>query len=130
MAFTTKQNVIESLKPSDEDRVEIESAMKLAQETFEPYYNRILIKRTLSALERKTKKAGILLTDQTKETTLSAEGWVVAVGEDCNAKAKDALGKRILFSKYTGDDIFLTGPNGEREQFVYATDKDIYGVLK
>lgn len=126
MAFAEKQNVIDATHAPETD---VQKALKAAKH-FQPAYDRILIKRELSALERKTKKSGIILTDQTKETTLSAEGYLVGYGPTVNDEARALLGKRILFSKYTGDDIFIPLPDGSREQFILATDKDIYGELK
>ncbi len=126
MSFAKNQNVIDATATPETD---IEKALKAAKH-FAPAYDRILIKREISALERKTQKSGIILTDQTKETTLSAEGYLVGYGPTVNAEAKTLLGKRILFSKYTGDDIFIPLPDGTREQFILATDKDIYGELK
>lgn len=126
MAFTKGQNIIEVEAASDTD---VPALLKKAS-CFAPAYDRVLIKRELSALERRTIKSGIVLTDHTKETTMSAEGYLVGYGPTANNEAKALLGKRILFSKYTGDDIFVPLPDGTREQFILAVDKDIYGELK
>lgn len=126
MGFAKNQNVIDATLAPETD---VQRAIKAAKH-FQPAYDRILIKRERSALERKTEKSGIILTEQTKDTTLSAEGYLVGYGPTVNAEAKSLLGKRILFSKYTGDDIYVPLPDGTREQFILATDKDIYGELK
>lgn len=126
MSFAKNQNIIETVPTSDTDLTKALAAAK----HFEPAYDRILIKRELSALERKTQKAGIILADQTKDAYQSAEGYLVGFGPTVCAEAKKLFGKRILFSKYTGDDIVIPLPDGTREQFILATDKDIYGELK
>ncbi len=126
MAFAKGQNIIEVEAASDVDIAEL---LKKAKH-FSPAYDRVLIKRELSALERRTAKSKIIITDQTKDTTMSAEGYLVGYGPTANKEAQALLGKRILFSKYTGDDIFVPMPDGTREQFILAVDKDIYGELK
>lgn len=126
MEFAKGQNVIEVENASD---IDIAALLKKASH-FAPAYDRVLIKRELSSLERRTQKSGIVLTDQTKETTMSAEGYICGYGPTANQEAKNLLGKRVLFSKYTGDDIFVPLPDGTREQFILAVDKDIYGELK
>lgn len=127
MGFAKGQNIIDATEAPDTE--ELDKAL-IAAKNFSPAYDRILIKRTLSALERKTKKSGIILTDQTKESVQSAEGYLVGFGPTVNDEAKALFGKRILFSKFTGDDIIVPTPDGGREQFILATDKDIYGELK
>ena len=126
MAFTKGQNIYETATPSNTD---LDKAFAAAKH-FAPAYDRILIKRETSALERKTQKAGIILADTTKDNYQSAEGYMVGFGPTVCDEAKKLLGKRILFSKYTGDDIIIPLPDGSKEQFILATDKDIYGELK
>lgn len=126
MAFTKGQNIYETAAPTNQD---LDKAFQAAKH-FAPAYDRILIKREISALERKTQKTGIILTDSTKDAYQSAEGYLVGYGPTVCDEAKKLLGKRILFSKYTGDDIIIPLPDGTREQFILATDKDIYGELK
>lgn len=126
MTFATGQNLYETVISPNAD---LDCARQAAKH-FSPAYDRILIRREISALEQKTKKSGIILTDQTKDAYQSAEGYLVGYGPTASAEAKALLGKRILFSKYTGDDIVITMPDGSREKFILATDKDIYGELK
>ncbi len=126
MAFTKNQNILEVEDATDTD---VKSLIEKAKH-FAPAYDRILIKRELSALERKTKKAGIIMADQTKDAYQSAEGYLVGYGPGVCDEAKALLGKRILFSKYTGDDIVVPLPDGTKEQFILASHKDIYGELK
>ena len=127
MGFTKGQNIIDATAPSDTS--ELDKALETAK-NFAPAYDRILIKRTLSALERKTNKAGLILADTIKDNYQSAEGYLVGFGPTVNEEAKALYGKRILFSKFTGDDIIVPAADGSKEQFILATDKDIYGELK
>ena len=126
MVWAKGQNIHETTTPSNTD---LDKAFAAAKH-FEPAYDRILIKREISALERKTQKAGIILADTTKDNYQSAEGYLVGFGPTVCEEAKKLFGKRILFSKYTGDDIIIPLPDGSKEQFILATDKDIYGELK
>lgn len=126
MSFAKNQNIIETTTEQTKDLKKAEAAA----EHFNPAYDRILIKREMSALERKTQKAGILLSDQTKDAYQSAEGYLLKCGPTASKEAVALIGKRILFSKYTGDDIIIPLPDGTKEQFILATDKDIYGELK
>ncbi len=126
MSFAKNENIIETLLDKDKDT---KRAFQAA-EHFNPAYDRILIKREMSALERKTQKSGIILADQTKDAYQSAEGFLIKCGPTASKEAQSLVGKRILFSKYTGDDIIIPLPDGTKEQFILATDRDIYGELK
>lgn len=126
MTFTEKQNVIDVTTSPEAD---LEKA-KQAADHFFPAYDRILIKREKSALERRMEKMGLKATDQTKETTKSAEGWLIKCGPTCDEEAVSLLGKRVLFAKYSGEDIIVPLPDGSKEEFVLATDTDIFGELK
>jgi len=126
MGFAKGNNIHDVTAPSNTD---LDKALAAAKH-FSPAYDRILIKREVSALERKTQKAGIILADTTKDNYQSAEGYLVGFGPTVCDEAKKLFGKRILFSKYTGDDIIVPLPDGGKEQFILATDKDIYGELK
>lgn len=94
-------------------------------EKFDPIFDRVLIKRELSALERRAKASGLHLTDQTKDTTKSSEGILIKCAPDCADEVKALTGKRILCSRYSGDEIKI----GD-EEFWLATDTDVYGELK
>jgi len=99
MSFSSGQNVIDATQASETD---LKKALEDAK-YFEPAYDRILIKREISSLERKTKKAGLILTEQTKDSTKSAEGYLVKCGPTADDEAVRLLGKRILFAKYSGE---------------------------
>ena len=90
-----------------------------------PLYDRILVKR----LEEQTKTAGgLYITDTAKEKPM--EALVVAVG---NGKIQDdgslrkleiKAGDKILFSKYSGNDIKIDGV----EHLILRED-DVLAVL-
>lgn len=91
---------------------------------FTPIFDRVLIRRSDSALQRKVEKAGLHLPDTMKDKYQSSEGTLVKCGEDCHPDVKDLLNKPVLFARYSGDEISLNG-----EEFLLATDKDIFGGL-
>ncbi len=91
-----------------------------------PLHDRILVRRV--AEEEKT-KGGIIIPDSAKEKPAEAE--VIAVG---NGKANDkgevrALivkkGDRILFGKYTGNDIKIDGVD-----HLILREDDVLGVIE
>ncbi len=94
-------------------------------ENFDPIFDRVLIKRELSALERRMAKSGLVATDQTKDTTKSSEGILIKCAPDCADEVKALQGKRVLCSRYSGDEIKIND-----EEFWLATDTDIFGELK
>ena len=125
MSFAKNQNVIETAPPEADILKSFESAKH-----FEPAYDRILIKREKSALERKATKSGIIMADTVKDAYKSAEGYLIKCGPTCDDEAVSLIGKRILFAKYSGEDIIIPLPDGSKEEFVLATDTDIFGELK
>ena len=94
-------------------------------EKFIPIFDRVLIKRELSALERRAAKSNIIVTDKTKDITKSSEGILIKCAPDCADEVKALEGKRILCSRYSGDEITVNG-----EEFWLATDSDVFGELK
>jgi chaperonin GroES len=91
-----------------------------------PLYDRILIKRV--AEEEKT-KGGIIIPDSAKEKP--SEGEVVAVG---SGKLTDKgtirplevkKGDRILFGKYSGNEIKLDG-----DELIILREDEILGVIE
>jgi chaperonin GroES len=91
-----------------------------------PLHDRILIRRV--AEEEKT-KGGIIIPDSAKEKP--AEGEVIAVG---NGKANEKgevrpltvkKGDRILFGKYTGNDIKIDGVD-----HLILREDDVLGVIE
>src|SRR5688572_11740594 len=91
-----------------------------------PLQDRVILKRLKE--EEKT-KGGIIIPDTAKEKPI--EGEVVAVGngkvlEDGTVKKLDVkVGDRVLFGKYTGNDVMLDG----QEHLVIRED-DILGVIE
>lgn len=123
MSFAKNQNVIDVEVPTD-----YTSAFKAA-EHFEPSYDRILIKREKSAIERRLSKSNLITADTVKDSYKSAEGVLIKCGPTCDDEAVKLIGKRILFAKYSGEDIIVPFDGG-KEEFVLATDTDIFGELK
>ena len=91
-----------------------------------PLHDRILIRRV--AEEEKT-KGGIIIPDSAKEKPAEAE--VIAVG---NGKANDKgevrpltvkKGDRVLFGKYTGNEIKIDGVD-----HLILREDDVLGVIE
>lgn len=92
---------------------------------FRPLYDRVLVKR----IEADTKTAsGLIIPDSAKEKPLEAE--VVAVGngrrtDDGNTVAVSVKpGDRVLFGKYTGDEVKLDGV-----EHIILKEEDILAVV-
>jgi chaperonin GroES len=90
-----------------------------------PLYDRIVVKRIE---EQETIRGGIIIPDSAKEKP--QEGEVVAVGngkrlEDGKLVPLDVkVGDRILFGKYSGNDIKLDG-----EEYMIMREDEVLGVL-
>jgi chaperonin GroES len=91
-----------------------------------PLQDRVIIKRV--AEEDKT-KGGIIIPDSAKEKP--AEGEVMAVGngkvlEDGTVRKLDVkVGDRILFGKYSGNEIKIEG-----EEHLILREEEILGVIE
>ena len=91
-----------------------------------PLYDRILVRRV--AEEEKT-KGGIIIPDTAKEKP--SEGEVVAVGTGkVNEKGQVRplevkAGDRILFGKYSGNEIKLEG-----DELIILREDEILGVIE
>ena len=91
-----------------------------------PLYDRVLIRRV--AEEEKT-KGGIIIPDSAKEKP--AEGEVVAVGNGKVSEKGDLrklevkTGDRILFGKYSGNEIKIDGT----EHLILRED-EILGIIE
>src|SRR3977135_2395990 len=91
-----------------------------------PLYDRIVVKRIE---EQETTRSGIIIPDSAQEKPQEAE--VVAVGhgkrlEDGTLIALDVKpGDRILFGKYSGNDIRVDG-----EEYLIMREDDVLGVLE
>jgi chaperonin GroES len=90
-----------------------------------PLYDRIVVKRIE---EQETTRSGIIIPDSAQEKPQEAE--VIAVGhgkrlEDGKLVALDVkVGDRILFGKYSGNDIRLDGV-----EYLIMREDDVLGVL-
>jgi len=90
-----------------------------------PLYDRIVVKRID---EQETTRSGIIIPDSAQEKPQEAE--VIAVGhgkrlEDGKLVALDVkAGDRILFGKYSGNEIRLDG-----EEYLIMREDDVLGVL-
>ncbi len=93
---------------------------------FRPLYDRVLVKRVTT--ENKS-AGGLIIPDTAKEKPQEAE--VIAVGagrvlEDGKIRPMTLkVGDRVLFGKYTGDEIKLEG-----EEHVILREEDILAVLE
>ena len=91
-----------------------------------PLYDRIVVKRIE---EQETTRNGIVIPDSAKEKP--QEGEVMAIGrgkrlDDGKMVSLDVqVGDRILFGKYTGNDIKLDGI-----EYIIMREDDVLGVLE
>ena len=89
-----------------------------------PLHDRVLVRRLE---EKETAKGGIIIPDTAKEKP--QEGEVIAVGAGKIEKGKRIPldvkpGDRILFGKYTGNDITLEG-----QEYLILREEDILAKL-
>jgi chaperonin GroES len=90
-----------------------------------PLYDRIVVKRIE---EQETTRSGIIIPDSAQEKPQEAE--VIAVGngkrnEDGKIHPLDVkAGDRILFGKYSGNEIKLDG-----EDYIIMREDEVLGVL-
>jgi len=90
-----------------------------------PLYDRIVTK---SIDEQETIRGGIIIPDSAKEKPQEAE--VVAVGHGKRLENGEVVpldvrvGDRILFGKYTGNEIRLDG-----EEYIIMREEDVLGIL-
>ena len=98
--------------------------------TFRPLHDRVLVERTES--EEKT-KSGIIIPDTAKEKPM--EGKVLSVGsgirrEDGTVTPLDVKeGDRILFGKWSGNEIKLKDQDGKDKDYIVMKESDIMGIL-
>ena len=91
-----------------------------------PLQDRILVKRVKE--EEKT-KGGIIIPDTAKEKPV--EGRVIAVGigklseEGKRIALEVKKGDRILFGKYSGDEIKIEG-----EKYLIMREDDVLGIIE
>jgi chaperonin GroES len=104
-----------------EPNLHLEFSMK-----FRPLYDRVLIKR-IDAENRTA--SGLIIPDAAKEKPM--EGEVVAVGngrrndDGTTADMTLNVGDRILFGKYTGDEVKLDG-----DEHLILKEEDVLAVVE
>jgi len=92
---------------------------------FTPLHDRILVRRVEEA---ETTRGGIILPDTAKEKP--QEGEVVSAGkgkinEDGKVRPLDVKeGDRILFGKYSGNEIKLDG-----EDYIIMREEEVLGII-
>jgi chaperonin GroES len=90
-----------------------------------PLYDRIVVKRIE---EQETTRSGIVIPDSAKEKPQEGEVMVIGRGkrlDDGRMVALDVqVGDRILFGKYSGNDIKLDGI-----EYIIMREDDVLGVL-
>jgi chaperonin GroES len=90
-----------------------------------PLYDRIVVKRIE---EKETMQGGIIIPDTAKEKP--QEGEVVAVGQGKRLESGKVVsldvkaGDRILFGKYSGNEIKLEG-----EEYIIMREDEVLGIL-
>jgi chaperonin GroES len=92
---------------------------------FRPLYDRVLVKR----VEADTKTAGgLIIPDSAKEKPLEAEVVAVGAGRRADDGSIVAMsvkaGDRVLFGKYTGDEVKLDGV-----EHIILKEEDILAVV-
>ena len=111
---------IRSIRPHGSIQLEVNRIMNIR-----PLYDRIVVKRIE---EQETTRNGIVIPDSAKEKP--QEGEVMAVGhgkrlDDGKMVALDVkAGDRILFGKYSGNEIKLDGT-----EYIIMREDDVLGVL-
>jgi chaperonin GroES len=91
-----------------------------------PLYDRVVVKRIE---DQETKIGGLFIPDSAKEKP--QEGEVVAIGkgkrlEDGKVVALDVqVGDRILFGKYSGNDIKIDG-----QELLIMREDEVLGILE
>jgi chaperonin GroES len=92
---------------------------------FTPLHDRILVRRVEEAA---TSRGGIIIPDSAKDKP--TEGEVISAGkgkinEEGKVRPLDVKeGDRILFGKYSGNEISIDG-----EDFIIMREEDVLGVL-
>lgn len=87
-----------------------------------PLGDRVLVKPLTS---EEVTKSGIVLPD-TAEKEKKEQGEVVSVGEGEKIKKLNlAIGAKVLFGKYAGDDVEIDGV-----EYKFLKDEDILGIVE
>ena len=92
---------------------------------FRPLYDRIVVKRID---EKETLRSGIIIPDSAQEKPHEAEVVAIGHGKLIDGKLFPVdiqVGDRILFAKYSGDEIKLGG-----QEYLIMREDDVLGVLE
>jgi chaperonin GroES len=102
------------------------SIYKVRNMNFRPLYDRVLVRRC--AAEEKT-AGGLIVPDTAKEKPQEAEVIAVGSGKVLDGgevrKISLSVGDRILFGKYTGDEIKLDGV-----EHIILREEDVLAVVE
>ena len=91
-----------------------------------PLGDRVLVK---PLTQEEVTKSGIVLPD-TAEKEKKEQGEVVAIGEgDKIKKLNLAIGDKVLFGKYSGDDVEM-GEGANKVEYKFLKDEDILGIVE
>jgi chaperonin GroES len=86
-----------------------------------PFEDRVLIEP--EGVEESKSKSGIILPDTAKEKP--RRGKVVAVGTDEDLAEKIKVGDKIVYAKFSGDEVEL-----ENKKYLIISRSDILAVVK
>lgn len=86
-------------------------------------FDRVLIERSDSNTQKKMAKSGLILPDTVEYK--ASQGRLIQCGDGCDDAVKALVGKDVLFTKFSGDEVKLNG-----KEFLLATDRDILGGLE
>lgn len=90
----------------------------------EPLFDRVLVKRDKSGLEKKANNVGLVLPNQVKDNYQSAIGEIVKCGPDVRPEVSSLINKKALISHYSGIDVKI----GD-EDYLLISDSDILGEV-
>ena len=92
---------------------------------FRPLYDRILVKRVDA--EEKT-SGGLIIPDTAKEKPLEADVVAIGAGKVLDSGDTRAMtvkaGDRVLFGKYTGDEVKLDGV-----EHIILREEDVLAII-
>lgn len=94
--------------------------------SIKPLGDRILVKPLLG---EEVTKSGIVLPD-TAEKEKKEQGEVMAIGEGEKIKKLNLkIGDKVLFGKYSGDDVQIT-EGSKKIEYKFLKDEDVLGKIE
>lgn len=94
---------------------------------FNPWFDRVLLKR-----ERRQKVGSIIVPEDAQRRNSRARGEIVAVGDQCMDRTREAIGKTVLFGVHAGAWLDANGvekPADDADFFICA-ETDILGDVE